>query len=353
MPIFKGSSSKSSPKKAISYILDDKKASLVDSFYLDDNRSYAEQFKETAKLWDKAKNKDSRKYYHFKLSFDVADNLKGLTPQKVMDMAKELTEQSFPSSECVWAVHTDTEHLHAHIIVNSVCFDNGKMLQISPQKYTQLKDLANTISQQHGFSVVDFRKPSKVRQSTAERQIIAKGETSWKEELREVIDLAKRETSNIVDFEKFLNKYGITLSRNTEKSISYLHPEKKQAIRGERLGADYTKGAILDEFSEQRNRSSSWEQTGTVSTKRIGVATDNNSTTNGNNPIINISNEFERRKQKTISNDRKTELTNIEVERREREKSQQYYEHQQIERRKPQFENKSRPNPKKKHDLSL
>lgn len=346
MPIFKGNGCKSSPKKAIEYILDDKKAELVQSRYLDNSRSYVEQFKETSNLWEKAQTSDSRKYYHFKLAFDIADNQKGLTPQKVMEMTEKLVDKCFPNSECVMSVHTDKEHLHSHIIVNSVCFDTGKMLQISPQKYTRMKDYANQISEQYGFSVVDFRKTSKVRQSTAERQIISKGGTSWKEELREVIDLAKRNTSNMVDFEKFLNNYGVTLSRNTEKSISYLHPEKKQAIRGERLGADYTKGAILNEFNQQRNRSSSWEQTGTVSTERKRTSENDNSTTNGNQQTIDISNEFERRKQTT-------ELTNIEIERREQEQSQQDYERKQNQQRKLQIENEYLPVKRRKNNISL
>lgn len=346
MPIFKGNGCKSSPKKAIEYILDDKKAELVQSRYLDNSRSYVEQFKETANLWEKAQTSESRKYYHFKLAFDIADNQKGLTPQKVMEMTEKLVDKCFPNSECVMSVHTDKEHLHSHIIVNSVCFDTGKMLQISPQKYTRMKDYANQISEQYGFSVVDFRKPSKVRQSTAERQIISKGGTSWKEELREVIDLAKRNTSNMVDFENFLKNYGVTLSRNTEKSISYLHPEKKQAIRGERLGADYTKGAILNEFNQQRNRSSSWEQTGTVSTERKRTSENDNSTTNGNQQTIDISNEFERRKQTT-------ELTNIEIERREQEQSQQDYERKQNQQRKLQIENEYLPVKRRKNNISL
>lgn len=346
MPIFKGNGCKSSPKKAIEYILDDNKSELVQSRYLDDSRSYVEQFKETANLWEKVQTSDSRKYYHFKLAFDIADNQKGLTPQKVMEITEKLVDKCFPNSECVMSVHTDKEHLHSHIIMNSVCFDTGKMLQISPQKYTRMKDYANQISEQYGFSTVDFRKPSKVRQSTAERQIISKGGTSWKEELREVIDLAKRNTSNMMDFEKFLNKYGITLSRNTEKSISYLHPEKKQAIRGERLGADYTKGAILNEFNQQRNRSSSWEQTGTVSTERKRTSRNDNSTTDGNRQTIDISDEFERRKQTT-------ELTNIEIERREREQSQQDYERKQTQQRKPKIENEYPTVKRRKNDISL
>lgn len=346
MPIFKGNGCKSSPKKAIEYILDYRKAELVQSRYLDDGRSYAQQFKETANLWEKAQTSENRKYYHFKLAFDIADNQKGLTPQKVMEMTEKLIDKWFPNSECVISVHTDKKHLHSHIIVNSVCFDTGKMLQISPQKYTKMKDYANEISEQYGFSTVDFRKPSKVRQSTAEYQIIAKGGTSWKEELREVIDNAKRETSNMPDFEKYLNKYGVTLTRNTEKTISYLHPEKKQAIRGERLGADYTKGAILNEFSKQRNRSSSWKQIGTISEERGRTSTENISTTDGNRQTIEISHEFERRKQTT-------KLTNIQVEHREREQSQQDYEHQQHEIRKFELEKQSKSVKKRKHDLSL
>lgn len=326
MPIFKGNGCKSSPKKAIEYILNDKKAELVESIYLDDMRSYAEQFKETAILWEKTQDKNSRKYYHFKLAFDIADNQKGLTPQQVMDMTQELTQKCFPSSECVLVVHTDKEHLHAHIIVNSVCFDTGKMLQISPQKYTRMKDLANKISKNHGYSTVDFRKPARVKQTTAEYQIILKGGVSWKEELREVIDSAKANTSNMVDFEKYLNKYDVTLSRNTEKSISYLHPDRKQAIRGERLGADYTKGAILNEFNQQRNGKSNWNEVRTVSGGKTEPSTDD------------ITTAIQNRQAKLISD---------ETQRREREQLQQDIERRQADLRKQQLERQCQtPKPK-------
>lgn len=73
---------------------------------------------------------------------------------------------------------------------------------------------------------MDFRKPTKekVRQTQAERQIILRGGTSWKQELCEVIDLALSSVSNMGQFEKFLNQYGVTFTRNTEKTIAYKHP---------------------------------------------------------------------------------------------------------------------------------
>lgn len=265
MPIFKAAENKkcggkggfkTSPRPTLAYITSPKKAAVVSSFYLDDNKDYAEQFADTAKIWNKAQSPKSRKYYHFIHSFSPDDNI---SPEKAHGLTEELCRKFFPHSEVVIATHTDTNHIHSHIVINSVNFDDGKMLQISPKRYTAIKDYSNYISERENLTVVDFRKPTKeaIRQSQAERQIILRGGTSWKQELAEVIDLALSNVSNMEQFEKFLNNYGVTLTRNTEKTISYKHPQKAKAIRGEKLGAKYTKGAILnelDKFADGRNR---------------------------------------------------------------------------------------------------
>jgi hypothetical protein len=125
------------------------------------------------------------------------------------------------------------------------------MLRISPDAYTAIKDLSNELAEERGLTTVDFRKPSAepVRQSQAERQIILRGGTSWKQELCEVIDLAVESTDNMADFEAYVGKYGVEISRNTAKSISFRHPEKKKAIRGDKLGANYTKAALEKRLS--------------------------------------------------------------------------------------------------------
>lgn len=264
MPIFKAAENKkcggkggfkTSPRPTLAYITNPKKAAVVSSIMLDDNKNYAEQFADTAKIWNKAQSPKSRKYYHFIHSFLPEDNI---SPEKAHRLTEELCGKFFPHSEIVIATHTDTNHIHSHIVINSVNFDNGKMLQISPRQYTAIKDYSNEIAERENLAVVNFRKPTKepVRQSQAERQIILRGGTSWKQELAEVIDLALSSVSNMEQFEKFLNQYGVTLTRNTEKTIAYKHPQKVKAIRGEKLGAKYTKGAIIDEldkFADGRN----------------------------------------------------------------------------------------------------
>lgn len=263
MPIFKAAENKrcggkggfkTSPRNTLSYITKPDKAAVVSSIMLDDSKDYCEQFRTTAKIWNKAQSPNSRKYYHFIHSFAPEDNI---SPERAHSLTEELCRKFFPHSEIVIATHDDRDHVHSHIVINAVNFDDEKMLQISPRQYTAIKDYSNEIALRENLTVVDFRKPTKepVRQSQAEKQIILRGGTSWKQELAEVIDLALSSVSSLSDFEKFLNQYGVTLTRNTEKTIAYKHPQKSKAIRGEKLGAKYTKGAILNELGKYADRS--------------------------------------------------------------------------------------------------
>ena len=280
MPLFKGCGCKAKPAKAIDYITDEKKAAIVTSYALDDNRDYARQFAETAQLFHKAQRYDSRKYYHFKHSFDPKDNI---TPEEAHRLTEELAQQAFPDNEYLIATHTDKHHVHCHIIVNSVSFVNGKMLHYSNSDYAKLhvhchiivnsvsfvngkmlhysnsdyaklKDLSNEIAAKYGYSTLDFRKQSDDRIKSEERRVVLKGGTSWKEELREVIAEAIKLCNNMTEFEKHLNKYGVRIARNTAKTISFLHPNKKKPIRGSKLGKTYTKEAIIHEFAKHGNR---------------------------------------------------------------------------------------------------
>ena len=149
MPLFKGCGCKGKPAKAIDYITDEKKAAIVTSYALDDNRDYTQQFAETAKLFGKAQKYNSRKYYHFKHSFDPKDNI---TPEEAHRLTEELAQQAFPDNEYIIATHTDKNHIHCHIIVNSVSFVNGKMLHYSKDEYGRLKDRSNEIAAKYGYS---------------------------------------------------------------------------------------------------------------------------------------------------------------------------------------------------------
>ena len=254
MPLLKCSASKARPKNGIGYITDPKKAAIVSVKNLFNDEDYAKQFEETAARFGKGEKYDERKYYHFKLSCARKDNV---TPEKAHAYAEEIAEAFFKNYECVIATHTDTQTVHSHIIVNAVDPITGKKLQFSQKDYAKMKDEVNVIGRKYGFTETEFRKRGKNSRTAAEKKIIFKGGTSWKEELREVIAEAVKKTKSPEAFKKYLDEcYGVKITRDG-KDYSYLHPNKQKPIRGERLGTNYTKSEVIKKIGEQNYRQKS------------------------------------------------------------------------------------------------
>lgn len=249
MPLLKGTAGRAMPDMAIGYITREDKAEYIDVQNLFEDESYAEQFKETVARFGKYKDYGERKYYHFKLSPDRTDHAE---PRMVHKYARAYAEKMFPDCECVIATHTDTQIVHSHIVVNAVHPITGRKLHFNDGDYTKLKDMANEIGKEFGFSSLDFRKKAENKRTNDERHIILKGGTSWKEELREVIEEGRQEAETPEEFEEHLKLYGVEITRSG-KDYSYLHPNKQKPIRGKRLGENYSKEAIEDFIKENRH----------------------------------------------------------------------------------------------------
>ena len=260
MPLFKCSASKAKPKNGIAYVTDEKKAKIVSVRNLFEDEDYAKQFEETASRFGKGDKFDERKYYHCKLSCARQDNV---SPEKAHAYAEELTAKLFQNYECVIATHTDTQTVHSHIVVNAVDPITGKKLQFNKQDYVKMKDEANRIGKKYGFTETDFRKRGKNSRTAVEKKIMLKGGISWKEELREVIAEATKNSTTPDKFKEYLEKcYGVKITRDG-KDYSYLHPDKQKPIRGEKLGTNYSKTEVIKQLDKQNNgRASSTHITG-------------------------------------------------------------------------------------------
>ena len=259
MPLFKCSASKAKPKNGIAYVTDEKKAKIVTVRNLFEDEDYAKQFEETASRFGKGDKFDERKYYHCKLSCARQDNV---SPEKAHAYAEELVAKLFQNYECVIATHTDTQTVHSHIIINAVDPITGKKLQFNKQDYVKMKDEVNAIGRKYGFTETEFRKRGKNSRTAAEKKIILKGGTSWKEELREVIVEAVKKTKSPEVFKKYLYEcYGVKIMRDG-KDYSYLHTEKQKPVRGAKLGENYTKTEVIKRIGEQNYRQKSGAYTG-------------------------------------------------------------------------------------------
>lgn len=111
-------------------------------------------------------NPKDRMGYHFVISWSPEDE--DITHEKAMDVAKEFCEEYLSGYECEYAVHTDKDHVHAHIVFNSVNamtglkyhydnFDWAKEVQPMLDKVCKNNGL-KTLEEDTGMSIEEYLK---------------------------------------------------------------------------------------------------------------------------------------------------------------------------------------------------
>lgn len=169
-----------------------------------------------------------------------------VTPEQANALGYQLAEKVAAGHQVAIYTHTDKDHIHNHLVINSVNMDTGLKFQAHGQKAIQEVKYANDqICLEHGLTIPE--EPAKVRYSTAEKSLLEKGKSSWKDETREVVDQARGRTSNFKDFSALLNENGIDVKLRG-KTITYTHLNANKKVRASKLGSDYEKETIFNGF---------------------------------------------------------------------------------------------------------
>ena len=169
-----------------------------------------------------------------------------VTPEQANALGYQLAEKVAAGHQVAIYTHTDKDHIHNHLVINSVNMDTGLKFQAHGQKAIQeVKDANDQICLEHGLTIPE--EPAKVRYSTAEKSLLEKGKSSWKDEIREVVDQARGRTSNFKDFSALLNGNGVDVKLRG-KTITYTHLNANKKVRASKLGSDYEKETIFNGF---------------------------------------------------------------------------------------------------------
>lgn len=169
-----------------------------------------------------------------------------VTPEQANALGYQLAEKVADGHQVAIYTHTDKDHIHNHLVINSVNMDTGLKFQAHGQKAIQeVKDANDQICLEHGLTIPE--EPAKVRYTTAEKSLLEKGKNSWKDEIREVVDQAKGRTSDFKDFTALLNENGIDVKLRG-KTITYTHLNANKKVRASKLGSDYEKETIFNGF---------------------------------------------------------------------------------------------------------
>ena len=109
-------------------------------------------FLDEKRLW----HKDSgRMYAHNIISFHRDEKI---TPAECMEIGRQFVDKFFSEHQSLISIHQDKDHLHIHIVTNSVSYVDGLKLHQTKRDLEQQKRFTNELCCRRGLSVAKKRK---------------------------------------------------------------------------------------------------------------------------------------------------------------------------------------------------
>lgn len=205
-----------------------------------------QEMQATKRRWDK---RGGVLGYHIIHSYAPGE----VTPEQAhaagADFARRLLGDRY---EAVVSTHTDREHLHCHIVFNSVSFVDGKKYRSDFQSYFgTLRETSNTVSREHGLSVIE---PEGQGRHYAEWEAERSGRGTVRGVVRQDIDAAIRESFTFDSFLVALRRQGYTVKYGASvKHTAITPPGGRRAFRLDSLGNGYTEADIRARLAAVRS----------------------------------------------------------------------------------------------------
>ena len=191
-----------------------------------------------------------RMYYHLVRSFPKGDDT---SPELAHRIAVELAEKAFGKYECVVATHIDREHIHSHIVFNSVSFEDGKKYHSNGNTVQELMDLSDEICMRYGVAVLD-KQPQKKKDVFSDREYrsAVRGE-SWKFQLMNAVTEVMKQAKSKKQFVFMMKQLGYGVRwEDSRKYITYTCPNGRKCRCAKLHGEKFSKEMMEYEFKIRR-----------------------------------------------------------------------------------------------------
>ena len=191
----------------------------------------ASQFYEVRRYF----NKDTgRLAHHYVQSFSPNENV---TPELAHHIAVELSQKVAPGFQAVVATHVDRDHIHTHIILNSVNMDTGMKWHNNKTTLSAMWDESDRLCRQYGLTTID--KHSGLKGIDQATQKLAEKGKSWKVELCHALDEAVLMCNTKEEFIALMKRKGFAITRYTDRHITFLKDGEKKGIRADTLAKQF------------------------------------------------------------------------------------------------------------------
>ena len=162
---------------------------------------------------------------------------------KLMLLLNDFMAELFPEHQVVYAVHTNTENLHIHFVVNTVGLDGKKIHMDRSFMKKIFEPTLNKLAERYEFTPNEkWRRDVVVdKVPIAKRKIL----------LRKLIDHAIEQTDDIESFIAYLRADGLEV--NVGKHISIEMDDMTRPMRTNQLGENYTPQAIVRRLATKQD----------------------------------------------------------------------------------------------------
>lgn len=236
---------KTSLESALAYAGDPAKArQLVTGINCDPDSAY-QDMRATKRRWDK---KGGILGYHIIHSYAPGETTPEQAHAAGVEFARRLLGERY---EAVVCTHIDREHLHCHIVFNSVSFMDGRKYRSDFESYFDtLRNTSNEVSREFGLSVIEPEGHGKhYAQWDAERT----GRGDLSRFIRQDIDAALRESFTFDGFLAVLRRQGYRVKYGpTIKHTAVAPPGAGRNFRLDSLGDGYTEADIRARLADAR-----------------------------------------------------------------------------------------------------
>ena len=254
MPIIHFANSKNQTtgglKKLLGYVSREKKTKLEDRWFVSGvNCSTENAYQEMMLTKQMHRKTGGRLYYHLVQSFPKGYDIK---PELAHKIALELTGKALKDYECVVATHIDREHIHSHIVFNSVSFEDRRKYHSDNNSLHELMKLSDKICESYGVHTLQKPTFNKDGQNDVlgdkEYRSAVRGE-SFKFALMNAITDCMKQAKSKKQFIALMKRKGYGVRwENERKYITYTTPKGKKCRCNKLHDRRFTKEMMDYEF---------------------------------------------------------------------------------------------------------
>lgn len=237
---------KTTLKKAIDYICNGDKTD--DEIYVTTNLCSRENAYKEFELTKKQFGSKTKTLAHHLIQSFVPEEVSFEEAHQVgIELCEKILEGKY---EYVLATHIDKDHIHNHIIFNSIDVKEGKIYHSYYGSYMNIRNQSDKLCKEHNLSVIDQETQTEINEIKRRKFVNwydwnedKKGK-SYKSRLQFDMDRVIQKAINWEHFLKIMEQYGYEIKFG--KYIAFKQKNQQRFTRAKTIGDNYTEEKIKE-----------------------------------------------------------------------------------------------------------